>query len=44
MNIYLYYLNLEKPSNLIKLYERKKTANKFFKIEQLTLSENLNDK
>lgn len=33
MNIYLYYLNLEKPSNFLALFEDKKTANELFKLE-----------
>ena len=33
MNIYLYYVDLEKPCNLVKLSEGKETANELFEIE-----------
>ena len=43
-NIYLYFINLEKPVNFLALFEDTKTANEFFEIEELILSENINDK
>lgn len=44
MNLYLYYIDVEKPSNLLKSEEGEKTANNFFKIKWLFIPENLNDK
>ena len=33
MNLYLYYIDLEKPQNFISLFEGKKTANDLFEVE-----------
>ena len=43
-NIYLYFINLEKPASSLILFEDIKTANEFFEKDEFILSENIDDK